>query len=144
MAIRLSTGVTTGMAGSKGVEEIFNNGFIGIFSGSQPADANQAETGNLLVVISKASGTAGITFGTAGAGILPKSADVWSGLCGTAGIAGWFRLYDINMTTGSNGTANRIDGNCGVAGSDMVLSNTNQVVGATLTIDQSQVTIPAV
>jgi hypothetical protein len=142
MAIRLSTGLASALLGSNSFKTIFQNGFIGIFSGGQPPDANQAETGSLLCVISKASGTAGVIWGTAGAGQLPNSADVWSGLCGTAGVAGWFRLYDSNFTMGSSGTANRIDGNIGVSGSDLVLANTNMVVGATQTIISAIVTEP--
>jgi hypothetical protein len=143
MAIRLSTGMQNGMCGSKGLQELFQGGFIGIFSGGQPADANQAEIGNLLTTISSSSGTAGLTFGTVGSGQLPKNAGVWSGLVGTAGIAGWFRLYDANLTTGSSGTAVRMDGNVGISGSDLVLSNTNLNAGATLTIDQATFTEPA-
>jgi hypothetical protein len=143
MAIRLSNGAVTALVGASGVKSLFNNGFIGIYSGAQPPDANQAETGNLLVVISKNSGTAGITFGTAGAGVLPMSSDIMSGLCGTAGVAGWFRMYDSNFTMGSSGTAIRMDGNVGVSGSDMVMANTNMVAGATQTINQAAFTEPA-
>lgn len=143
MAIRLSSGMRTGLCGSSGLKELFEGGFIGIYSGGQPATADAAETGSLLTTISSSSGTAGITFGTAGTGILPKSSDVMSGLVGTAGVAGWFRMYDAAHLTGTSGTAVRMDGNVGVSGSDMVLSNTSQVVGATLTIDQATFTEPA-
>jgi hypothetical protein len=143
MAVRLSTGARTGLASTAGVKELFDGGFIGIFTGGQPADADSAETGSLLVTISTTSGTGGISLGTAGTGVLPKAAPVWSGLVGTAGVAGWFRLYDSAHLTGTSGTAVRMDGNCGVSGSDMVLSNTSQTVGATLTIDQATFTEPA-
>ena len=143
MAIRLSTGARTNLAGTSGLKTLFDGGFIAIYSGGQPTAADNAETGNLLTTISTTSGTGGIGFGTAAAGALPKSAAVMSGLIGTAGVAGWFRLYDSNKTTGSNGTANRIDGNIGVSGSDLVLSNTSLTVGATLTIDTFTLTVPA-
>lgn len=142
MAIRLSTGARTNLAGTDGLKSLFDGGFIAIYSGGQPAAADNAETGNLLTTISATSGTGGIELGTAAAGALPKGSTVISGLIGTAGIAGWFRLYDSNKTTGSNGTANRIDGNIGVSGSDLVLSNTNLVVGATLTIDTFTLEVP--
>ena len=143
MAVRLSTGARTGLASTAGVKDLFDGGFIGLFTGGQPASADDAETGSLLVTISTTSGTAGISFGTAGTGVLPKAASVWSGLVGTAGVAGWFRMYDIGHLAGTSGTAVRMDGNVGVSGSDMVLSNTNQTVGATLTIDQATFTEPA-
>jgi hypothetical protein len=143
MAIRLSSGARTGIAGSSGIKELFDGGFIGIYTGGQPASADDAETGSLLTTISTTSGTAGISLGTAGTGVLPKAASVWSGLVGTAGVAGWFRMYDSEHLTGTSGTAVRMDGNCGVSGSDLVLSNTSQTVGATLTIDQATFTEPA-
>jgi len=138
MAIRESTGLRNARLAA-----LFEGGFIGIYSGGQPASADHAETSSLLATISSASGTGGITFGTVGSGVLPKSAGVWSGLVGTAGICGWGRMYDINHTTGSNGTAVRMDFSIGVSGSDMVMSNTSLEVGATLTIDQAQFTEPA-
>jgi hypothetical protein len=141
MAVRLTTALQNRIAGAFGTA--FQGGFIGIFSGGQPTDANQAEAGSLLAMISSSSGTSGIGFGTAGAGALPKDSGVWSGLIGTAGIAGWFRMYTSDKPTGSNGTAVRMDGNVGVSGSDMVLSNTNLVAGATLTIDTATFTEPA-
>jgi hypothetical protein len=143
MALRLSTGARNGLAGSKGFEELFNGGFIGLFSGSQPASADNAEGGGLLATISSSSGTGGIILGTAGGGIITKDASVMSGTCGTGGVAGWFRLYDSNKTTGSSGTAVRMDGNFGVSGSDMVAANTTLVAGATTTIDEFSLTVPA-
>lgn len=147
MAIRLSTGLRTGLCGTWGIKEILNGGWINIYTGGQPASANYAETGSLLATISTTSGTSatdGIQFGTAASGELPKAAGAWSGLVLTpGGVAGYFRLYDVNHTTGTSGTAVRMDGNIGVSGSDMVLSNTSLVTGATLTIDQATFTEPA-
>ena len=143
MALRFSTGARNGLAGTQGIVELFNNGFITIYTGSQPASADNAEAGGALCTISSSSGTAGLQLGTAGAGAISKAATVWSGTNGTGGVAGWFRLYDGNKTTGSSGTAIRMDGNVGVSGSDMVLANTTLVLGATLTIDQFTLTVPA-
>jgi hypothetical protein len=133
----------TGRCGSSGLKELFEGGFIGIYTGGQPATADAAETGSLLVTISTTSGTGGVTLGTAGTGVLPKSADVWSGLVGTAGVAGWFRLYDSAHLTGTSGTAVRMDGNCGVSGSDLAMTNTTLSVGSTLTVDTATFTEPA-
>lgn len=142
MALRLSTQARTNMAGTQGLKSLFNSGYINIYTGSQPTGADYAETGSLLVTIG-IGGTGGITFGTAAAGALPKSAEVWSGTVAAAGVGGWFRLYDSNHTTGTNGTAVRMDGNVGVSGSDLVLSNTSLALAATLTIDTFTLTVPA-
>jgi len=143
MALRFSTGARNGLAGTQGIYDLFNNGFIVLFTGSQPASADNTESGGALVTISSSAGTSGLPFGTAGAGAITKAASNWSGTVGTGGIAGWFRLYANPFTTGSNGTAIRMDGNVGVSGSDMVVANTTLTVGATLTIDQFSLTIPA-
>lgn len=142
MALRPSTGLRNALAGTMGIKEVFEGGFIGIFTGGQPTSPDDAETGGKLVEISLAGGTAGITWGTAGDGGCPKSADTWAGTIGTAGIAGWFRVYDAPKLSGSNGTARRVDGNCGVSGSDLEMANTSLVKNATLTIDEFTLSFP--
>lgn len=152
MALRISTGAVNQLAGTMGLKSLFNGGVLDIYSGSQPTSAEAAETGSKLLrvtVNSSTSGTAGLTFGTAGTGYLPKSSDVWSGTCSLAGVAGWFRLYGsagtantAGVTLGADGTAFRMDGNVGVSGSDLVLSNTTLTLGATLTIDQFTLQVP--
>lgn len=149
MALRLSTGARTALAGTSSLKAIFQGGLLEIYSGGQPASADYAETGSKLVRITlgsgtwATSGTAGLTFGTASAGQLPKSADVWSGAVSLAGVAGYFRLYGTGGTSGTSVSENRIDGNVGVSGSDLVLANTSLVSGATLTIDTFSLEVPA-
>jgi len=149
MALRLSTGLRTALAGTSNLKTILQGGCLDIYTGGQPASADYAETGSKLVRITLDSstwgtiGTMGLTFGTAAAGVLPKSAGVWSGLITLAGVAGYFRLYGTGGTSGTSVSENRIDGNVGVSGSDLVLSNTSLTANATLTIDSFSLTIPA-
>jgi hypothetical protein len=147
MALRLSTQLRTMLAGTGGgLKSSLDGGWLDIYTGGQPTGADYAETGTKLISISTTSGTAatdGVTFGTAAAGALPKSGNTWSGAVITGGVGGWFRLYDVNHTTGSNGTAIRVDGNVGVSGSDLVLAVTSLEAGATLTIGTFTLTVPA-
>lgn len=143
MALRLSTGTRNGLAGTRGLKDMFDNGFLRLYTGGQPSSADDAETGTMLVEISTTSGTAGVTFGTVASGQLPKSSTVWSGVVAVAGVAGYFRFFDSNKTTGSNGTARRIDGNVGVSGSDLVLANSTLSFGATVTIDSFTLEVPS-
>lgn len=151
MALKFSTGAVTGLAGTKGLYELFNGGFMDIYSGGQPASADAAETGVKLVRITGTSGdvsTAGLTFGTAADGSLPKSAAIWSGVVAVGGVAGYFRFYGTLGTTGvmgsagTSGTGIRIDGNVGVSGSDMVMSPTTLTLGRTHTVDEFTLTVP--
>lgn len=143
MALRISTGVRQGMLGTQGLKEMFNGGKIDIYSGAQPAAADYAETGSLLVSITSSSGTGGLDWGTAVNGVITKGSGVWSGLIGTSGIAGWFRVRASGGVAGSSTTEMRIDGNIGVSGSDMALANTSLTAAATLTIDSFSITAPA-
>lgn len=150
MAFRLSTGLREGLLGTWGFKEIMNNGWLDIFTGSQPASADFTETGTKLIRISSTSGVGvadGCKFGTAGTGVLPIAASpAWTGVVQVAGVAGWFRFYGSSGTgglTGTSGTAIRFDGNVGVSGADLVLSHTNLTLGSTLTINAANITQPA-
>lgn len=136
MALRLSTGARNGLASTQGLKDLFNGGTLKIYSGGQPAAADGVETGTLLVTISPTN------FGTQANGALPKSADTWSGVVSAAGVAGYFRLYGTAASTGTSGTAIRIDGNVGVSGSDMEMSPTTLTVGRTHTVDTFTLTVP--
>lgn len=56
MALRLSTALRNFLLEGGAFEQAFTGGKLKIFSGSQPADADAAETGTLLVTISDNSG----------------------------------------------------------------------------------------
>ena len=145
-ALRLSTGLRDGMMGTSTLKEELNGGVLDIFTGSQPASANYIETGTKLVRISTSAGTGsttGLVFGTAGTGILPKSASDWKGTVSVAGVAGWFRFYGTSGTTGTSSTAIRMDGAIGVSGADLNLSHTSLTADSTLTVSTFSITQPA-
>ena len=165
-ALKLSTGLRnkllhgTGGYGTGGLKELFADGVMDIYSGVGPANADAAETGSQLVRITVASGTCGsggtgggtsgtgvgsdgLDFGTAANGILPKNADVWSGMGTANGEAGWFRFYDTRAQAGTSGTAVRMDGICAVSGGDLNMSDLTVAAGATITVDSFSITLPA-
>jgi hypothetical protein len=142
MALKLSTGTKTALAGTEGLKTIFDGGFLDIYTGGQPSSPDYAETGIKLIRISVSSGATGLTFGTAAAGLLPKSADVWSGACILAGVGGYFRFYGTGGTSGSSASERRIDGNVGVSGADLPLTNATLALGATITIDEFTLEVP--
>jgi len=123
-------------------------GVMCIYTGSQPATADLAPTGTLLLLITKASGaftkgttTNGLEFDAPVAGVLgKKDADTWSGVGLASGTAGWFRFYanDYNVAAG----ALCFDGSVGTSGAQLNLSSTSIVLDATTTIDEFEVTVP--
>lgn len=100
------------------VKTDFANGVMAIYTGSQPASADAAETGTLLCLITKdgeaftaGNPTNGLNFGSVSNNVVSKSeGETWSGKVLVDGVAGWFRFYDNNHVTGASTTANRFDG----------------------------------
>jgi len=154
MAERLSTGLRNEMVGpgGKSMADALEYGVIRIYTGSQPATADLAETGTLLVEITLASAAStdpmtsgnGLTFAAAAAGSSPKTvAEVWSGVAEASGTAGWFRFYDLDYDTGDSSAAIRFDGSIATSGSDMDMVNTTITSGGTTTLDSGSITVPA-
>lgn len=136
---------------AKTFKDVFRNCTIHVYSGTVPADADADEgSGTKLLEISVDSvamtaGTAtnGLDFDAIVAGVLSKSADVWSDAGLANGTAAWFRCYDNGIITGASTTAKRFDGLVGTSGVSLILSTTSIVLGATTTIDTCNITMPA-
>lgn len=151
MTIKLSTGLRNTMLSSAGFGEIFANGIIEIYSGTQPATADAAATGTLLGTVTLAGGaftpgtaTNGLTWGAPASGTITKSTDLWQFTGLAAATAGWFRLKGNALDSNAlSTTLPRLDGNIGSSGADMNLSNLSIAVGAITTIDTFSFSIPA-
>lgn len=134
------------------LRDVFQHGVLKIYSGSQPAGADSAATGTLLLTVSVSSGafahgafTNGLTFGDAASGAIDKAAgETWSGAAVASGTAGWFRFV-ANPTDSAAASTDlpRIDGNIGTSGADLNMSSTTITAGRTYTIDDFTLTLPA-
>lgn len=127
MAVRLSTDLRNVLANAIGSG--FNSGTFEIRTGSQPATANTAASGTLLVTIS----LPGSPFGSASAGSVAKQGS-WSASASASGTAGWGRL---------TGGGNVIDVSIGESGADFIIDNASIVEGGTVTVVSGSVTVPA-
>lgn len=133
------------------VSDLFRNGVLEIYAGSQPSSADLAETGSKLVKITLGSGAFtdgapanGINFDEVDSGKLSKdNEEIWSGIGLLDGTAGWFRQYDNNHVTGASTTGIRLDGNVATSGAQLNVSNTNITTGGTTTVDSATLTMPA-
>lgn len=152
-----ATSLTIVLASARGgsYNDIFRNGIMRIFSGAQPATADDIETGTLLVEISNGgvftSGLPefGLNFGeTASGAVLGKAADeTWQGEAVATATAGYFRFYpnDVDNHVGADGggeTKVRFDGAIATSGAQLNMSNTSITDGGTTTIDSVAVTLP--
>jgi hypothetical protein len=144
------TVVAFARGGSK--KDIFKDGILYLYSGTQPTTADAAVAGVLLARITVSSGVwvAG-AFGNGlefendpTGGIIGKNSETWSGLGLAAGTAGWFRLCANAADTGLTSLLlPRIDGSVGSLGADLVMAATGIVVDRPYTIDTFQITYPA-
>ena len=133
------------------LKDIFKDGVLRIYSGSQRSTADDAVSGTLLLEISVDAGTFahgafanGLEFGAAASGAISKcAAETWQGTGLAAGTAGWFRLCANPTDDGSSSTTlSRIDGTVGTSGADLNMTNTTITAGATYTIDAFTLTLP--
>lgn len=130
--------------------DLFRNCIIDIYSGSQPSDADQAETGTKLVRITLSGGAFnagspdnGLNFGEVVAGVIAQeSGETWQGDGLAAGTAGWARCYDNSVTTGASTTSIRFDMAVATSGAQLNMSNTTVTVGGTSTVDSVAITLP--
>ena len=103
---------------------------LSIYTGSQPAAANDAATGTKLVDImingfnTPANGSATLNTSTPNTGTAVAT-----------GTAGWGRIV--------GGTGERIDGTVGTSGTDFTINSTSITNGATVTLTAMTVTQPA-
>ena len=135
--------VILGSARGGSMIDQFRNATMKIFTGSQPTAADDAEAGSELIQITEGSGAFvggaddnGINFGqVSSAELHAASGEVWSGAAGATGTAGWFRIYDNDLTTGASTVKPRVDGAIATSGSQMDMANTSITSGGTTTID---------
>ena len=136
------------LVNGKGAKQALRYGILDIYEGTQPADADTAENGTLLVSLTDASGaftagtsTNGLEFDEPAAGVFGiKAGQTWSGEAVADGTAGYGRYYDNEYLTGASTTARRFDGGVGVSGRLFTLSNLEIVAGQTVTCDALDLT----
>ena len=103
---------------------------LSIYTGSQPAAANDAATGTKLVDIT----IIGFNAPANGSATLSTSSPS-TGTAVATGTAGWGRIV--------GGAGVRIDGTVGTSGTDFTINSTSITNGATVTLTAMTVTQPA-
>ncbi|MEV4287369.1 hypothetical protein AB0K40_17835 [Nonomuraea bangladeshensis] len=106
-------------------------GRLRIYSGSQPATANDAPSGTMLAEVSLANPA----FSASSAGQATLLGTPLSATGAAAGTAGWFRIVDRD-----GGTV--MDGSAGTSGTQLILNTTTISIGATVQITAGTITMP--
>ena len=142
---KLSTGLRDHLLTAGDFQSGIDGGVIFIFSGTPPATADDALSGNtLLCTISNDAAGTGITMAAAAAsGVLGKNtSEIWRGQIVANGTATFYRFAAIADTGLLSTTDKRIQGTVGTVGADLNFSNVNFVSGNYRQIDNYNVAQP--
>lgn len=136
MPIRLSTGTTNAKtdAAVDRLDAGAGSGTIKIYSGSQPATANDAASGTLLATFTLAKPA----FSAAANGVATLLGVPLTTTGAAAGTAGWFRAADSVGATAFDGAITTTGG-----GGQLTLNTTTVSVGVSLEITGGSYTQPA-
>lgn len=147
MAQKMSTGLCNKLLDTDCFREIFDLGFVKIYSGTVPATADAALGGaTLLCTVSINSTGTGLEFAaTASGGVLAKdSGDTWSGTNAATGTASFYRLVAVGDDGTSSSTQARVQGTIGTGGSDMNVGSTTLTSGQPFTLNYfTQALVPS-
>lgn len=140
--MKMSTGLRTSLLGGNSLSSVMNLGFIQIYSGTVPTDADQS-IGSATLLTTIKSGSVGLTFGTAASGAIPKNpSETWNGVNVATGTASFYRHVGSADTGALSTTQPRMQGTCGTAGGDMAMTSVALTSGATQSVDAYSVGIP--
>ena len=117
-----------------------DSGFLEIYEGTAPVDANTALSGDTLLVTLDLSATAfsaAAASGSAGSRVVTADANTISTAAGVAtGTASFYRFYE------SDGTTVVAQGSVGTSGADLNLSSTSIVLGQDVDVTDFSFTMP--
>lgn len=144
MPLRLSTGFRDSQANGQfnaaaGVS--FDSGVLEFRTGAQPASANDAPTGTLLVSMTLPADA----FGASATGVVSKAGTWEDTAADAAGNAGWFRLRTSTDGGALSTTDRRMDGAITATGGggQIELNNITIAVNQQVTQNTFAVTFPA-
>ena len=127
MTIRFNTAQRNMLASA--IASDIGSSTLSVYTGTQPATANDAATGTKLVDIT----INGFNAAASGSATLETSTPN-TGVAVAAGTAGWGRIVHMNGS---------IDGTVGTSGTDFTINSTSITNGATVTLTAMTVTQPA-
>ena len=139
-----ASSATVTITGRPGIGANLNAIGVLVTTGAGGITSTDTDIGNVVAGVTPVNG---LQFESASAGSITKLASqTWSGVIGTTGTAGWFRLKsavaDADATDATE-TVIRLDGSVAVSGGDLNLTSTSLVSAATETISTFTPTAPA-
>lgn len=102
---------------------LLNNGYLRLYSGTKPATADTALSGNTLLAELRFGATA---FGATSAGVMTANAITADSSADNSGTATWFRALK------SDGTSAILDGTVGTSGANLNIATTTITAAQTV------------
>lgn len=121
MALNPKFSTTMVNAEADAVGNALDNGYIRIYDGSQPANADTAVSGQTLLAELRFGADA---FGAASGGVITANAITADASANATGTASWARIL------ASNGSTVWFDGSVGTSSANVILNTTSIVAGA--------------
>lgn len=146
MTLKVSTGLRDGMLVTGSLKSLLDGGFVKIYTGVVPTDADTSiGSAQLLCTISKnGDGVTGLTMSaTAISGALAKANEQWSGTNILGGTATFWRYVKTGDTGATSTSAIRLQGIAATSGAELVMTSVNLAGGAPQNIDYFSVALPA-
>jgi hypothetical protein len=112
---------------------LLNNGYLRIYDGTQPTDADTALGAQVLLAELRFGATA---FAAASGGITNANTITADSSANATGTATWYRTYK------SDGTTSVSDGSVGTSGANLNLNSVSIVIGAVVAVSAFVFTQP--
>ena len=125
MALNTQMSDAAANAACNAVAALANSGYLKMYTGSQPANANTALSGQTLLGTLNFSATA---FGNAVAGVATANAIASDSSADASGTATWFRVLK------SDGTSVVFDGTVGTSGCNINMNSNVISAGASISV----------
>lgn len=130
MAIKLSNASVNAQADA--LASLLDNGYLRIYDGTQPTNANTAVSSQVLLAELRINAT---TEQSITNGLIVFNPITQDSSANASGTATWFRIL------GSNGTTVYFDGTVGTSGADLTLATTTISAGAIVGITSFAYTV---
>ncbi len=134
MANNLKISSTAVNAQADALSDLLDNGYLRIYDGTQPANANTAITTQVLLAELRFNATAAPA---ASSGVLTMNSITQDSSANNTGTATWFRALK------SDGSTVVFDGSVGTSGCDLNLGSTSITSGASVAVTSMTFTVSA-
>lgn len=145
MGFQVSTGLRNSMLDTESYKTSMDLGFLRIYAGTIPADADAAlDTATILCELTVDGLGTGLTWeAVASGGVISKAvAETWQGQNVASGTAAFFRFVQPADDGLADPLQKRVQGTVGLVGAELNLSSVTLTIAAVQTVNHFNVALP--